>query len=288
MPSTALNDEGSRSSTEKVLKTTELLENIISFLPMRQILGKARVSRKWKSVIDHAPSIHSSLFLRPHSDEVIAPAYYMLPGYPEDSLKKSAPPTSTRLPVYHASIHFNPLIGEKSDDAFPFEIHTAPEQQHRIHSEHLRDHVFVPVVGRYSRAFVRQHFGRTSRLIQSESSWRRMFLTSPPITEIVLTVPMSVGPQIGSYGQERLTPIIHILVQDDAGITLGLVRDEVDKVLENVVISDERDRAQKLEKRTPQVEDFVEHWGNVDHTMFITTTDTRSIGERGSRSIDGS
>lgn len=286
MPSTALNDGSSGSSMQKVLKTTELLENILSFLSMRQVLGKARVSRSWKSVIDHSPNIQKSLFLRPHSDEIISPAYYMLPGPPDIYSKKSAPPTSTRLPVYHASIQFNPLICEESDIPFPFDIHTGPKQQHHIHSEHPRDHIFVPIVGRYSRAFVRQHFERKSQTTQSKPSWRRMFLTSPPITDIILTVPISVGPQIGSYGQARLTPILHILVRDNAGITLGLVRDEVDKVLGNVAISDERDRAQKLETRTLQVEDFVEEWGKVEHTMFFTTTDTCSIGDHGSRSID--
>lgn len=287
MPSTALNDGSSGSFMEKALKTTELLETMLSFLPKRQVLGKARVSRSWKSVIDHSPNIQKSLFLRPHSDEVISPVYYMLPEPPENYLKKIAPPTSIRLPVYHASIQFNPLICEESDIPFPFEIHAASKQQHRIPSEHPRDHIFVPIVGRYSRAFVRQHFERKSQTTQSKPSWRRMLLTSPPITDIILTVPISVGPQIGSYGQERLTPVFHVLVRDDGGITLGLVRDEVDKVLDNVVISDERDRAQKVKTRTPQIEDFIEKWGKVEHIMFFTTTDTRSIGDHGSRSIDG-
>lgn len=288
MASSPHTDDNPGDPSTKVLNTPELLDNILSFLPLQQVLGKARVSRKWKSVVDYPPQIQQAVFLRPHSNKVVSPAYYMLPDDPERYSKKSAPSTSTRRPVYAASIELNPLVGEGSGIAFPFEMHTGSEQQHNIHSELPHNHTFLSIVGKYSRKYIRQQFGRKFQPPQARFSWREMFLTSPPITEIVLATPVAVGPQTGSYGQDRLTPIIHILIKDEDGLTLGLVRDEVDKILGELLIRDDRDRERKLKAKDMRVEDFVDDWGKVDHVMFITTTDTRSIGDHGSRTINGS
>lgn len=53
------------SSRQNVFATTELLEHIISFLPMKKIFNVQRVSKRWQDVISTSPSIQEKMFLRP-------------------------------------------------------------------------------------------------------------------------------------------------------------------------------------------------------------------------------
>jgi hypothetical protein len=53
-----------RSACRKVFDTTELLEHIISFLPMKKIFTIQRVSKQWRAVIATSPSIEEKMFLR--------------------------------------------------------------------------------------------------------------------------------------------------------------------------------------------------------------------------------
>ena len=56
--------EEPRSACQSVFGTTELLENIISFLPMRNIFIVQSVSKQWRNVIANSPSIEEKMFLR--------------------------------------------------------------------------------------------------------------------------------------------------------------------------------------------------------------------------------
>lgn len=47
-----------------VLETTEIFENILSFLPPRSIFGVQRVSHQWKNVIASSPTLQEKMFLR--------------------------------------------------------------------------------------------------------------------------------------------------------------------------------------------------------------------------------
>jgi hypothetical protein len=73
------------TATETALKTTELLEQILSCLPLPQILGKARVCRKWKSVVDGSSSLRDILFLPRHGGqtEIVSPerSYFSTSNY---------------------------------------------------------------------------------------------------------------------------------------------------------------------------------------------------------------
>lgn len=46
------------------LTTTEILENVLSFLPPKNIFSVQRVCRQWKDVIDSSPAIQEKMFLR--------------------------------------------------------------------------------------------------------------------------------------------------------------------------------------------------------------------------------
>lgn len=56
--------EEPRSACQIALGTTELLEHIISFLPMRKIFTVQSVSKQWRNVIANSPSIEEKIFLR--------------------------------------------------------------------------------------------------------------------------------------------------------------------------------------------------------------------------------
>jgi len=52
------------AARKAVFNTSELLENIISFLPMRDILTKVqRLSRQWKIVVESSPTIRNKLWM---------------------------------------------------------------------------------------------------------------------------------------------------------------------------------------------------------------------------------
>ncbi|KAK5125856.1 hypothetical protein LTR85_012132 [Meristemomyces frigidus] len=52
------------SVSNAVFLTTELLENILRFLPARTLLQALRVCRKWRDVITQSPPIQETLFLK--------------------------------------------------------------------------------------------------------------------------------------------------------------------------------------------------------------------------------
>ena len=56
--------EEPHSACQRVFGTTELLEHIISFLPMRKIFTVQSVSKQWQNVIAASPRIEEKVYLR--------------------------------------------------------------------------------------------------------------------------------------------------------------------------------------------------------------------------------
>ena len=91
------NLEEPRSPCQGVLGTTELLEHIISFLPMKKIFTVQRVSKQWRDVVTTSPSIEEKMFLRLKTTpkETCDPR---LTGWPYRALQRlgrPVPPTFT-------------------------------------------------------------------------------------------------------------------------------------------------------------------------------------------------
>ena len=57
---------GQQSASDKVIDITELLENILLFLPLRSLLIAKRVSTRFSDTITHSTKIQQALFLGPH------------------------------------------------------------------------------------------------------------------------------------------------------------------------------------------------------------------------------
>ena len=56
--------EDQSSACHEVFETTELLEHIICFLPMKKIFTMQGVAKQWRDIIATSPSIEEKMFLR--------------------------------------------------------------------------------------------------------------------------------------------------------------------------------------------------------------------------------
>lgn len=86
---------------QNTLGLPELLENIISHLPERDILCNAqRASRHWKTIIDSSPTIQKKIWLQPVEQPAISPI-----AFSEDEGNMMA-----ESPIYPRTTLINPLL----------------------------------------------------------------------------------------------------------------------------------------------------------------------------------
>lgn len=252
------------SAMEAVLNTTELLEHILCSLPMPKILGKSRVCHKWKSVIDGSPAIQDALYLRRRNDssEVISPGRWfssqvdLPPNLRDEQIAFVS--SLIQTPVYSTPIGLNPLVNWENQVDLPFShevtVHKPKEFAQCVSGLEV-------ISGKYNRTYVHQRFGGAPQTNQANSSGRKMYLTTPPIVDVVVHLPTSVG--MGTL--EGLRIVVHAT----NGITLGLVRDRVEERLRNIRVKDRRHPVQKRKTGPLTEKDFVKGWGKKEHVMFI-------------------
>ncbi|GAB7332224.1 hypothetical protein MBLNU13_g04078t2 [Cladosporium sp. NU13] len=254
MSSNALNS--TFTPTEQVFNTTELLEHILSSLPMPKVLGKSRVSRNWKAVIDKSPALQKKLLLGHHDNQA--------EDYPQNlSIDQTDLLISLiNKPVYTTKIVLNPLVDW--------------ENQAGLHVTHemtaTRPKPFHPsltgigiILGKLNRAYVRPLFSEASQTPQSISSWRNMYLTLPPITEVVFAMPTAVG---RSYEYDT-NEYDQITVYAEHGITLGLLHDRLEHQMKRFCIKDVDFRVQRIKEGHPKGKQFAKRWGKKEHPMFL-------------------
>lgn len=174
---------------QQVLNTTELLENILSFLPMPQILGKSRVARNWKAVIDNSPALQRQLFLRHNESEVEVLWFdHLFPKpldwaqdwlYRLDYEQLSLIVSLEDMPVYTTPIKLNPLLDweNQANLHVTYEMRVAHPKPFNPCLARLG-----VILGKYSTAYIRRRFGQSWQREQFNSSWCKMYLTTPPIT----------------------------------------------------------------------------------------------------------
>jgi len=255
--------------SEQVFGTTELLEHILSFLPMPSVLGKSRVSRQWKAVIDNSLALQKKLFL-PHSNsQVEVLGFDHSFPQPDDSTPNldygqlAFLRILANLPVYTTPIELNPL----TDWGNQGKLHVT----HTIEVTHPQQ--CLPSIagleilsGSYSSSYIHHRFGQSFQKTQSNSSWRKMYLTAPPITDIMIHVPTTVDPPGSTVSRgEEFTINIH----SEHGVTLGLLYDTVEGTLKKFRMVDERCRAQKRKEGPLKEKDYVKGWGNKERVMFL-------------------
>lgn len=261
---------------ETVLNTTELLEHILSFLPMPQVLGKSRVSRTWKLVINGSPSLQDKLFLPRQSGQAeVIGLDHRVPNPTDVSPRLKREELELLLsivdmPVYTIPIELNPLVNwvNQVNLHFPHEMtvhHPKPFHPDLVGLE--------MVFGKYSRIYVRHRFGTSSQTAQVRASWRKMYLTTPPISDVVIRVPTAVA--AGS----TIEPI-RVNVHAEHGITLGLLRDRVEETLKKFRMKDCRHPVQKKKTGPLSEKDFAKSWGKQENVMFLVK-DVKDITDDG-------
>lgn len=193
-----------KSAVQAVFNTTELLEQIISHLPMRQIAATQRVARNWKEVIHGSPTIQTQLWLRPATSEVLPPAH------PIEGPQASCIPFQV---VYHQKVKLNPLTQwvHQGIVLFPFEVTESSFPWYT-------DGFVVSFSGVLNRFYIYQIIAPTPPKVTMPESWLRMFLTDPPVTTIKLQAPMRES-------EEK-----RILTRRGR-ITLGVVKNEMDDMI---------------------------------------------------------
>lgn len=135
---------GSSSAAAAVFGTYELVENILSRLPMLDLVHGRRVSQCWKAVIDRNEALQQKLFMSP------APATFALKWVQK-------------------SDDYHPVIGDIADGA---------ARQYPIVS--LHPFIKLACTSHYKTSMELEF--NVQKLLSIDSTfWRRMFITQPPI-----------------------------------------------------------------------------------------------------------
>ena len=197
---------------QNTLGLPELLENIISHLPERDILCNAqRVSRHWKTIIDSSPTIQKKIWLQPVEQPAISPI-----GFNED---KSI--ILGEIPIYPCTTLINPLFMGQDTKSHNW-LELSPDFTVRIKAMGLHGkpaacscpNLRMPTPKLYEQIMADQKAG-----IACVPSWRNMHLSQPPVTTAMLTIAYFYqAPVDGEY-------LFEVMIRDKAGITLGLVHD---------------------------------------------------------------
>ena len=255
MSSIAAND--TLTPAEQAFNTAELLEQILSSFTLVQIHIASRVSRRWESIIEGSPTLRLGLFSDYRDDknyqtEAVSPTYRVHHGRKTNSISSIA-----TVPVYRTPITLNALVYDKNQTTLRFPYAIESFQPWLLLPYY---HGPVPFVGRYTRTYVRHHFSDSSEVDPTEASWRTLYLTSPPITDVVIRIQTDLSSDEKYY---------QVDVHAEEGITLGVMCDRVETKLRQIPIFDSRKGASKRKSRPPTLHDFLCDWGVEEHPMFI-------------------
>lgn len=197
---------------QNTLALPELLENIIVHLPERDILINAqRVSRHWKTIIDSSPTIQKKIMFQPVKQSAISPV-----DFDKDELIISG-----GTPIYSRTTLINPLLMSQNTKSYGW-LDVSPELSVRIKAMGLFNtpagctcpNLRMPAPKLYKQIKADQKVGPAC-----VPSWRKMYLSQPPVTIAMLTIAYFYqAPVDGDY-------LFQVMIRDKAGVTLGLVHD---------------------------------------------------------------
>lgn len=214
------------TACDTVLSTLELLEAVISFLPMRDILSKAQaVSRTWKATIAQSSVIQTKLWLRTPTEEVISPAgfstqTFVLPRSPDRRTEIDL--FTRKCPVYSAKVVTNPILKDSHTIGRATEWNIQPEWNIRPEDTSANRDFVV-----HNIAFRRLEGTANA----AQPTWNSMHLTEPRITVARLRV--EIPPVRGHFPPSLIESGISASVRDARGLTLGTVMDVFDKICQS-------------------------------------------------------
>jgi hypothetical protein len=202
------------AARKAVFDTPELLENITSFLPPRDIFAKAqRLSRQWKTAVDSSPAIKTRLWLLSQDQTPIQPVSFT----DGDTFPEAPLWGQVTMPIYPRTVSFNPLCIDGMVGSVwmsmtgPWAFTTATADGTYLHPGviHLDSH---------------KNRDRQERLVREpRSSWRDMYLTDPPITTGILSLFELGYVRDGHYILDH----VPLAIRHHDGLTLGLLHDTI-------------------------------------------------------------
>lgn len=152
-----------------VFLTTELLENILEQLPMRDLLLAQRVCRKWKAVIEGSEYMQQLLYLKPAEAKfcwrVEDTAPWDLPTLTKVEADYKLRPGESMKATLFRHMDVNPLV--MVNDPFQVMFDGPAMLENKLGT----------------LAFVPQMRHKTWR--NPKASWRRMLLSQPPVEMFV-------------------------------------------------------------------------------------------------------
>ncbi|GAB7325416.1 hypothetical protein MBLNU13_g09444t1 [Cladosporium sp. NU13] len=161
-------ETSAEAASRRVFQTSELLEMIASFLPMKKIVDVQRVAKQWKNVIAGSPSIQEKLFTRRENKEqeiwvLVKRKPVIGPIYDRPKRVEALLPPGT---LVFTPVSLNPMLHETRSwiepNGFRFPISTMPD--------------------RVSITFC----AWANALRYNESCIRNMLITDPPCTKLCI------------------------------------------------------------------------------------------------------
>lgn len=176
-----------RLPRENVLETTELMEKILSYLPLRELLVCRDLSKRVKRIIDDSPLLKETMFLRPTRAQRQA---WRLPAEIDGSGKgiTSVRPVSGMVPLPGGIDHLSPRYPMPHETRTPAVLNPIfPDRLSRtldgLYSRDMCDHVFT--------ADILHHIESAGDLTRP-GSVLDMYLTQPPCRQAWVTASFSV------------------------------------------------------------------------------------------------
>lgn len=172
---------------DRVFGTAELADMILIQLPMRNLLLSQRVCRKWKYAIRNSPQLQRALFLKPASDDV---AYYLT----EEICRYHGTRRTTRRIDFSRDLRLGGLKHYiRGFYVLPQEMQYLPSAAYThglsqlplaVRAKIRKTNVFLnPLLQTVVDALrhLEEHRIRLDTVFRPEASWRRMFLSQPPL-----------------------------------------------------------------------------------------------------------
>lgn len=205
------------AARKAVLETTELLENIISFLPVTDILTKVqRVSRAWNTLIESSSTIQTRLWRRHRAKRVLQPTriggdHTFVPlSRDEQCLYLQDCPIYSEMPEFLPFLNIARCEKDPDDPGWPGLYHLVGDNPSSILFECESFQLGAQEMTKFWRR-------SGSRKSESAHSWEKMQVANPPIAQAALFV---YDPHfLDNYRSVKL------ILRDDNGITLGHVYD---------------------------------------------------------------
>jgi hypothetical protein len=241
------------SACNQVLNTTELLEGILVFLPLPDLLRCQAVTQQWKAVIANSLPIQQKLFLKPIKAET---------AWLVDITNLPAQRHPLRRD-FKARLHVKAAVPLKSPEyKSHYGLSTIPVQLNRLlmqRTPQMRAHGFKDLtidqrVDQTTTMSVGSLLQTLSKLEIENHIFMDMLLTQPPVTQAVVSCWAS---GMGFADERNHT----IQIQVDEGVRLKHVMNELNKslvgeeasyvdVLLNGVVSPSEEDEQLVAERT--------------------------------------